>query len=242
SGASWDTLRRVLGPARRVVTIDLPGHGESSAPADPARCALPRFADDLIAVLDALQLDRVALLGYSLGGRAALRVALAHPDRLRALVLESGSAGIADPEERSARAHADSELAARVEREGVEAFIRRWERLSLWDTQASLSEAVLARQRAVRLANTAAGLAASLRGAGAAAEPDAAPRLRGLRVPTLLVAGGLDPKYAGIARAMATALPQARLEIVEDAGHAVHLERPERFASLVAGFLDSFDS
>lgn len=241
SGSSWDDLRQALEPARRVVTIDLPGHGASAAPRDPARYSMSRFADDLVCVLDTLQLDRVALLGYSLGGRAALRFALAHPQRLVALVLESCSPGIRDPEERAARARADAALAGRIEREGVKTFVEEWERIPLWASQVALPVTVLERQRAMRLASSAVGLAASLRGAGAAAESDVAEELRRLTMPTLLVAGALDAKYARIAAGMAALLPRAQLAVMDGAGHAVHLERPAQFASLVGRFLDSFD-
>lgn len=241
SGRSWDALRTAFEAARRVVTIDLPGHGESSSPRDAARYRLRRVADDIIRVLDALHVDRVSLLGYSLGGRAALRVALTHPGRLRALVLESCSPGIAAPEERTARERSDGELASMIEREGVVRFTGHWEQLPIWATQAALPDAVRARLRTGRLANSAVGLAGSLRGAGVAVEPDVSEQLPGLVTPTLLIAGALDDRYAGIAAAMAHVLPEARLEVVEGAGHAVHLERPDRFASLVGAFLDNFD-
>jgi 2-succinyl-6-hydroxy-2,4-cyclohexadiene-1-carboxylate synthase len=241
SGRSWDDLRRRLEPARQVITIDLPGHGASAAPRDPARYALPRLANDLVRVLDALQLDRAAVHGYSLGGRAALRLALAHPDRVSTLVLESCSPGISDPAERAARARDDAALADSIERDGVQAFVDRWERLPLWSSQAALPDAARARQRGVRLAGTATGLAASLRGAGVAAEPDAMGALHRLEVPTLVVAGALDTKYALIAADMAARLPQARLAVVDAAGHAVHLECPAQLASLVGQFLDNFD-
>lgn len=241
SGASWDSVREALQPGRRLVTIDLPGHGRSSSPGDPARYGLSRFADDVITVLDALQLHRVALLGYSLGGRAALRVALRHPQRTGALVLESCAPGIADAAACADRARSDASLAEDIARDGVPAFVERWERLPLWSSQSSLPEAVRAGQRAVRLANSAAGLAGSLRGAGVAVAPDVTGELHRLGMPVLVVAGALDTKYAAIAAAMAERIPRAELAIVDGAGHAVHLEHPARFASLVGRFLDTFE-
>lgn len=241
SGVSWDAVRRRLEPARRIITVDLPGHGRSSAPSDPARYGLARFADDVAGVLDRLQLDRVALVGYSLGGRAALHIALRHPERVDALVLESCSPGIVDAAERAERARRDATLAAELERDGLAAFVDRWERLPLWSSQASLSPAVRDGQRAVRLASSASGLAGSLRGAGVAVAPDVTDRLHRLTMPTLVVAGALDAKYARIAADMAARIPRAQLAVMEDAGHAVHLEHPARFASLVGRFLDTFD-
>ena len=240
AGDTWDALRVALGHTRTVVAVDLPGHGRSTAPVHPARYRLARFADDLRRVLDALAIDRTALLGYSLGARAALRFALAHGDRVTALVLESVSPGIADEADRAARARSDAELAEAIERGGIAAFVDRWERLPLWASQAALPEATRAALRSQRLLNDPRGLANSLCGAGAGAEPAVGDRLPALAVPTLLVAGELDAKYADIARAMAEAIPDARAAVVPGAGHAVHLEQPAAFASLVGGFLDKF--
>lgn len=237
SAIMWSALRPALRARFELVLVDLPGHGRSSAPADPSRYVLQRTADDLAHVLDALGVPRTALLGYSMGGRTALQFALAHPDRLSALVLESTSPGITDPEERRQRITSDADLAARVERDGIRAFVDMWERLPLWDSQKSLPAAARARLRAERLAQRPEGLANSLRGAGAGVLPAVTDRLGEIAAPTLLVVGALDAKYVALGRMMSARIPGARLEVVPDAGHAVHLERPDAFAALVAGFL-----
>ena len=237
SGVTWAHLRGHLRARLTVVSVDLPGHGRSSVPDDPARYALARFADDLHRMLGVLGLKQVAMLGYSLGGRAALQFALRHGSRLSALVLESTSPGIADPADRATRAKADAELADFIEREGTEAFVDRWERLPLWSSQSSLPAEVRATLRAQRLEGSPAGLANSLRGAGAGATDAIADRLQDIEVPTLLIAGALDERYAVAAAAMAEAMPHARAAVVADAGHAVHLERPDEFANLVEEFL-----
>ena len=237
--ASWRHLVARLVPRFTVVAVDLPGHGGSSAPGDPARYGLERLAGDLATLLDMLGLDRVAMAGYSLGGRAALRFALRHAHRLSALVLESASPGIVDVDERSRRAEADAELADFIDREGLAPFVDRWERLPLWASQSALPEEARAGLRTQRLAGSPAGLANSLRGAGAGVTPPAsAAELQSIGVPTLIIAGALDGKYVAAARFMAGRLPHARATIVAGAGHAVHLERPEEFASLVEVFLE----
>ena len=225
-----------------TIAVDLPGHGRSSAPADPTRYALPRFADDLAAVLDALNVDRAAVLGYSLGARAAMHFALGHPKRLAALVLESASPGIGDDDERAARLASDAALADTIERDGVPAFVDQWERLPLWASQKTLSSETRSQLREQRLANDPRGLANSLRGAGAGAEPSMLHRVGEIGIPTLLVAGALDMKYTALARLLEARLPDARLALVPDVGHAVHLERPAVLADLVASFLDEVRS
>lgn len=239
STESWAPLREAIVERVTTIAVDLPGHGRSTSPADPARYALARLVEDLTSVLDALSLERTSLLGYSLGGRAALRFALARPGRVSALVIESASPGIAKPAERAARVVADAARADRIEHEGIAAFVDEWERLPLWASQAALPLEARSRLRAQRLANDHRGLANSLRGAGAGLDLPVLGRLGALKVPTLLVAGALDGQYAELARQMEGAIPGARLAIVPGAGHAVHLERPDELAALVLRFLDA---
>ncbi|MDB4880455.1 MAG: alpha/beta hydrolase fold protein, partial [Gemmatimonadetes bacterium] len=163
---SWDLVRPLLAGHHTTLAIDLPGHGRSGAPSTPASHALPRVADAIARVLDALRIEEAALHGYSLGGRAALHAALQHPSRITRLILESSSPGIADPAEREGRRSSDAALADRIERGGIGAFVEEWEALPLWASQRRLPREVRDGLRARRLANRPAGLAASLRGAG----------------------------------------------------------------------------
>jgi 2-succinyl-6-hydroxy-2,4-cyclohexadiene-1-carboxylate synthase len=196
---------------------------------------------DLVAVLDRQGIGRAHVLGYSMGGRVALALALAHPDRVGALVLESASPGLAGAGERAARVAADAALAARIEREGVPAFVDCWEALPLWASQARLSADARAALRAQRLQNTPVGLANSLRGLGTGSQPPLWDRLGDLAAPTLLVAGCDDAKFSDLARRMAEAIPANELLLVHSAGHAVHLEQPAVFARLVRDFLLQHD-
>ena len=237
AASTWAPFLPVLAAGHDVVAVDLLGHGRSDAPADPARYAADRCADDLATLLDALDIERAAVLGYSMGGRMALQLAVAHPDRLRALVLESASPGIEDDAERAERAAADERLAADIEREGIAAFVERWERLPLWASQAALPHELRDELRAQRLDNDPRALASSLRGAGAGVTRPLHDRLADVRAPTLLVAGALDAKYARLADRMAAAIPDGRTVIVPGAGHAVHLERPAEFVAAVVAFL-----
>jgi 2-succinyl-6-hydroxy-2,4-cyclohexadiene-1-carboxylate synthase len=234
---TWDFLREPLGASHDVIAVDLPGHGRSAAPHHMARYGLGRFADDLVRVLDALAVDRVALLGYSMGGRAALRFALRHPDRLTALVLESTSPGIADPAQRDERVASDAALAESIEREGVRAFVERWEQLPMWESQRALPEATRTVLRAQRMANRPHGLANSLRGAGAGVDEPVLDRLGTIVAPALLVVGALDAPYLALGRLMERAINHAQLCVVPGAGHAVHLEQPDAFVRAVATFL-----
>jgi len=224
-------------PGFRLVAVDLIGHGDSDSPPDLAHYRMPQCVDDLAALLDALGLERTALLGYSMGGRTALHFALRHPQRLSALVLESASPGISDPSERLARVRSDEELADRIERDGVEAFVDYWQSIPLWDSQKQLPEERRAALRAQRLRNTATGLANSLRGMGAGAQEPVLERLHEVRVPTLFLAGALDERYVGLARTMSARVAGSEVRIIAGAGHAAHFEKPDAFAAEVSAFL-----
>lgn len=238
SAATWAGLAAQLAPQRQCIALDLIGHGKSGAPADPARYTMEHAVQDIAGLLDVLGISRVDLLGYSLGGRLALQFAVAAPGRVRALILESASPGLASPAERAARIAADDALAEVIERDGIEAFVAHWEALPLWASQAELPAELRARQRTQRLANRPQGLANSLRGMGTGRQRALWDMLPTLTIPTLLLAGALDAKFSAIAQQMAATLPRADLAIIAAAGHAIHLEQPEIFGQRVAVFLE----
>lgn len=238
--ATWQEHLPAFARHNQAIAVDLIGHSASEAPPDPSRYSMSRCIDDLLAVLDHLELRRAAVLGYSMGARVALHLAAAVPDRVGALVLESGSPGLADPAERAARRAADAALAERIEREGVEAFVDYWEGLLLFASQQTLPPQVRKRLRMQRLRNSPTGLANSLRGMGTGAQEPLWDRLNEMMTPALIVAGTLDLKYRLIAQEMARALPHAELEFIHGAGHAVHLERPELFDRLAVDFIGEY--
>jgi 2-succinyl-6-hydroxy-2,4-cyclohexadiene-1-carboxylate synthase len=234
---SWGTHAATFARSFRVVAPDLPGHGRSAAPLDPRCAGVERSADDLATILERLGVAPAHVVGYSLGARIALRLAVAHPPSVRRLVLESPSAGLATEGERAARREADEARASLLEREGIEAFVNAWEREPVFASHAGLAPATVAGLRAERLRNRPAGLAASLRGAGQGSMEPLHGRLASVEAPTLVVAGALDATGRARAETVAAGIPGARLEVVGDSGHTPHLETPAAFRSLVLGFL-----
>lgn len=224
TGRLWGPFGDELAAGRLLVRVDLPGHGGSSA----VRADLPAAGDLLAMAGGAGPYD---LLGYSLGARVALHAALAHPDRVRRLVLIGGTAGIEDPEARARRRQRDETMAEGLERSGdLEGFLRRW-----------LAVPMFARLRAPdlseRLRNTPAGLASSLRLAGTGTQEPLWDRLPGLGVPVLVAAGAADLRFASLGARMVRSLPSAVLSLVPGAGHAAHLEQPTLAARMVERFL-----
>jgi 2-succinyl-6-hydroxy-2,4-cyclohexadiene-1-carboxylate synthase len=233
---SWSGVQPALASRFELITPDLLGHGSSDAPPDPSRYRMERCVDDLVSIMDVIGLERCNLLGYSMGGRIALAAALRHPRRFASLILESASPGLASEAERRQRVAGDNELADLIEREGVGNFVARWERLPLFSTQERLPAAVRARLRQQRMANRPAGLANSLRGLGTGVQDPLWERLGAVRIPCMIMAGELDLKFVTIARRMAAAIAGARLALIADCGHAVHLEAPAQFVRLVSDF------
>ncbi|HLJ58245.1 MAG TPA: 2-succinyl-6-hydroxy-2,4-cyclohexadiene-1-carboxylate synthase [bacterium] len=238
SAEAWHPHLSVFAAQRRVLVPDLLGHARSDAPADPRRYQIEHAAADLLAVFDHFGVDRPCVLGYSMGGRVALYLAATAPRRVGALILVSASPGIRDDATRRARAVEDGALADAIERDGVPAFVGRWERHPLFATQERLPAAVRRTVRAQRLRHQARGLANSLRGIGQGAQPALHEHLSRLRLPTLLMVGELDERYCALGRELCALIPGAQLTVVPQAGHAVQVEQPEEFQRHVFEFLE----
>lgn len=238
SRTSWFDFVAVAAKEFTTIAIDHIGHGRTASPESVERYRMDRAVDDLVEVVHTLGHERAIWLGYSFGGRTALQVVCRHPEAVSALVLEGASAGLATEEERAARIEADERLAQMIERDGLEAFVDYWGSISLWDSQQqTLSEAQRTALRQQRLAQRGIGLANSLRGMGTGAQSYLGDRLAEIRVPVLLTAGRLDTKYIQLAEEMSKVIPDARVRIIEGAGHAAHLEQPQAFNETVMDFL-----
>lgn len=237
SGANWaEHSAQFQSAGLRVLTPDLPGHG-ANLPAASDDYTMEAATIQLAQFLERESTGPVHLLGYSMGGRLALCFALHYPQKVRSLILESASPGLATAAERTARKVSDEALAGRIEREGILAFVAFWESLPLWKSQEKLP--VEARQwlHEKRLQNDPRGLAESLRRMGTGAQPSLWERLGELAMPVLLLTGAEDEKFVAVNRQMALAIPHARLVLVPGAGHTVHLEQSERFRQEVSGFI-----
>lgn len=233
-----EILQGLVEAGRRVLAVDLHGHGHSDVPDGPERTAMEEVVRDLAEVLDRLGVERADWIGYSMGGRVALGAAVLRPGRVERLVLEGTSPGLESEEERAERRRRDEELARRILEEGIEAFVDHWMGLPLFRTQERLPEERRRDARRRRLRCSPRGLATSLRGLGTGRQPPFWGALGRVRRPVLLLTGGADAKFDEIAARMEELLPEAERAIVAGAGHTVHFEDPEAWLRHVTRFLE----
>lgn len=220
----WGPVAGDLAADHEVVRLDAPLHGRSAGVvADLAQTA------DLLAEAA----GRSTWLGYSMGGRACLHLALDRPDVVDALVVLGATGGLDDDVARAARVAADEALARELEDEGLEPFLDRWLALPLFG---GLSPE--AQHRSARLENDPRALAASLRLAGTGAQAPLWERLHEIDAPVLVLAGELDAKFTTTGERLASSIgSNAELRLVPGAGHAAHLEQPQAFLDVLRPWL-----
>lgn len=220
----WGQVAPGLAEDHEVVRLDAPGHGRSGHAA-----ADLRDGADLIGATG----GRATYIGYSMGGRFSLQLALDRPDLVDALAVLGASPGIEDPSTRAERAKDDDRLAERLESMGLEAFLDEWLDLPLFS-----GLPVDRAHRSERLDNDPAALAASLRHAGTGRHDPLWARLERLAMPVLVLVGEHDSRYRDLATRMVRTIgANAELATVTGAGHAAHLENPSSFLTLVRRWL-----
>jgi 2-succinyl-6-hydroxy-2,4-cyclohexadiene-1-carboxylate synthase len=221
---AWDGLIARLGDERyRPLALDLPGHGRE---ADAAR---PITFDGCVAHVLHEAPERFVLLGYSMGARVALHVALVAPERLSRLILVAGNPGIEDPAERAARGENDERLAVRLETEPFADWIESWRSQPLFQEE---PPDVRAQASADQLRNDPRALAAVLRGLSTGKMTPLWDRLSELRMHVDVVVGERDRKFAAIGERMEGLLPDGSLCVLSG-GHGLPIENPDALAGLL---------
>ncbi|WP_428267454.1 alpha/beta fold hydrolase [Haliangium sp.] len=232
--SSWASVGDALAGAETVVAVPLPGH-------DPAVAVVPGFeanTDRLAGAIDAAGLAGCHLVGYSLGGRTALSMAVRHPRLFAALTLIGANPGIVDAAARRARVEDDQAWIDLLLQRGLGAFLDAWQALPLFTTQARLPATVQAEQRRQREQHDPTALARSLQHMGLGAMPDYWGALATLPMPVSWLAGALDSKYAALAREgaerMRAAGRVARFATIPNSGHNPVLEQPAALAAALS--------
>jgi len=224
---SFDLVARAL--PRRVRLLAVPIAGHRRGPIETST-----FEDEVerIARIASSLGGPIVLLGYSLGGRLGLAMLGRVP--LTAAVIVSAHPGLVDPGEREARLADDARLAEALRIQGSSAFFDDWESLPLFATQTALDDATKRARAELRRAHDAFALASSLERLSLGAMPDTRPAISRFQGPIHFVAGARDSKFVALARESASLAPRGVVTVVDDVGHDVVLEAPDRIASIVS--------
>jgi pimeloyl-ACP methyl ester carboxylesterase len=227
-GEDWLLQVPALAARYRVITIDLPGHGESGAA--PKGATIEGLARPVVALLDRLGEARAHIVGLSLGGMVALQLAVDHPSRVRSLVLVNTFARLRQPPGGFFRGLVRLGLLVAAPM----SWTGRWVAGGLFPGPGRGPMRELAAQRIAANSRR-----SYLRTVSAIVRFDVSGRLGEIRAPTLVVAGAQDQTAPLVSKIeLATGIEGARIEIVEGSGHATPIDAPEAFNSLLLRFLE----
>lgn len=240
SSNDWKDTVQKIDKRFNKTALDLIGHGKSSSPLSINYYMVDSIITQIEQVIIHLRLKEVILCGYSMGGRAALNFAIAKPNLVKGLILESASAGIKNEKEREARMKSDEELASYIQSNSTEDFAAMWLDQELFGTLRRFSNDRLKHIKEEKAKNSKIGLANSLKGFGTGVMPYLASELMKLKIPIFLITGGLDDKFTQINLNLKKLLPSANHKIISTSGHITHLEEPKKFVEAVNGFLGKF--
>ncbi|MGC8596192.1 MAG: 2-succinyl-6-hydroxy-2,4-cyclohexadiene-1-carboxylate synthase [Candidatus Kryptoniota bacterium] len=237
SGEDWNEIISFIGNKFTYVTVDMIGHGRSNSPAEVDYYRAEAISNQLYELIKMFDGRKIAIVGYSMGGRAALTFAAVFPEMLNALVLESATPGLTDDVARLERRKTDEKLAAFIESHSIGEFVDKWMNQDLFKSQKKLKKEKLERLRQLKMKNNPTGLANTLRGFSTGVMPPLYDRLDQIKCPVLLITGELDEKFSETNRKISHMFPIAEHVVIGNAGHNVHLERPKEFSMAVKDFL-----
>jgi len=238
----WSSLFSSLNSKYFPIGIDLPGHGKTTVPNNSDNFSTDAHTNIIQIVLDYFKISKVILIGYSMGGRAALSFTTKNSEKVLGLILESSTAGIDDKNERAIRVETDRMLAEKIVKDGIDSFVDYWMGLPFFRSLKSMSENEYSKVVLEKKQNSPQGLANSLLGFSTGKMPSLWSHLNSFTIPTLLIAGSLDRKYVRINKEMNKIIPNSKLEIMDDCGHNTHLENREEFIILVNKFLSNLEN
>lgn len=218
TSAMWKPNLAALAQQYRLIVWDMRGHGQSDSPPDPAAYSEEATVGDMVALLEAQGVRQAVVGGLSLGGYMSLAFYLAHPDRVRALMLFDTGPGYKNDEARAGWNRRAEETARALETRGLAALGRS-------------AEVVASSHRSAQ------GLAHAARGMLAQRDARVIGALEAITVPTLVLAGAKDEPFLAATEYMARKIPGATKVIIPDAGHAANLDQPEAFNQAVLAFL-----
>ena len=202
-----------------VIVWDMPGHGGSGAPEDPAEYSTRSFLDAMVGLIDAAGAERAVVLGHSLGGYLSLELALAHPDRVAGLVLVDTGPGYRNDAARDRWNEMAADYAVNLEQRGLDGL----------PGGAELSRNVH---------SSAVGLALTARNVLTQHDSHVIDGLPKISAPTLVIVGEQDDPFVKGSHYMASKIPDAALAVIDGAGHAPPVSHPDQFNRVLRTFLE----
>ena len=240
SAKDWNEVIQSIDTRFNLACLDLIGHGESQSPADQKFYSAESIIDQIDDVINKLTNEKVILVGYSMGGRAALCYADRHQEKLKALILESSTPGISSESVRTERIASDEKLEKFILDNPIGKFVDYWINIDLFSSQKKLPQDKLKLVHRNKLKNNPVGLANSLKEFSTGKMPPLFEKLKDVRTKTLLISGELDEKFTAINSNLAKLFPSSEHKIIIGAGHNTHLEKPDEFIKVVNNFLKEF--
>jgi 2-succinyl-6-hydroxy-2,4-cyclohexadiene-1-carboxylate synthase len=236
----WEPYREFFEDWFRITLVDLRGFGKSGV---GERWSHEVMAEDVWRLLNHLGIEKTAILGFSMSGPAAMRLAIDHPDLVTALVLVSSILPLAGKRRNEEeRKESNSDITV-LEREGIEAWAKDTGMLDgsvmapLFERDSTIKplwERIIRRNDAKNLAGV---LKLKME-----REPlNWRSELKEIKAPTLIVAGERDSSFVDASRNLSRRIPNSRLLIVKDCGHMLTLEDPKGFANILIDFFNEID-
>ncbi|MBK7104367.1 MAG: 2-succinyl-6-hydroxy-2,4-cyclohexadiene-1-carboxylate synthase [Ignavibacteriae bacterium] len=233
----WKFLENKIPQNYSPIFIDLIGHGKTSSPGNAKFYSSKSQVAFLKKIIDELDLTKIIICGYSMGGRLALDFAFEFPKNIIALILESTSFGIEDEIERKERLANDFKLSEQIKNSTIEEFINYWFSLPLFQSLKKLPKDGIEKSKISRAQNSKTGLRNSLIGFSTGKMKNYFQLGNNFTLNILLITGQLDKKFTQIGKSILPNLLNGKLEVINDAGHNTHLEKPEEFLKLINTFL-----
>lgn len=238
SANDWDFVTENLEEKFTPIFVDLVGHGQSDSPDNPEYYGINFQIELLKNMCDYLDLDKINLVGYSMGGRLALAFATNFRENVESLVLESTSFGIVDKNDRLERIHSDEKLAKQIENSSIGDFIKYWINTPLFDSLNKVEPARLEKLLENKIKrNNQKGLKNSLLGCSTGKMKNYFLELGNLSTDIMLIVGALDQKFVGINTKANSLFTNSELRVIKESGHNVHFEKPKEFLKLLNRFL-----
>jgi 2-succinyl-6-hydroxy-2,4-cyclohexadiene-1-carboxylate synthase len=236
TNALWEPFRDTWSTQASLILLDIPGHGNTTWSEHLNEYQIEFIAKEIVAQLTQKGFSSIDIVGYSMGGRLAIALAVRYPHFIRKAVFVSTTPGIEEEAERRARINQDAKWIQLLDNNSIDVFAERWSQNSIFEGQ-SLTSVQQERLLQMRLSQNPIGLKRSLQGMGTGVQPSYWDKLDALPKETLWLTGSKDIKFTNIAKRVKEEVPGVEWHQFEDCGHSIPMEREEIFGKMVMEFI-----